>query len=162
MSKWRMPAALPVEWEMRSLDSAKITAWTLGEGRFRHIVEHAPRPDGTPPVCLWYLEQLGSQLHGGGSIVQAYGCWDPRDHIFFKRPPRSPRRRHRRALAAHGRRLVWTVEMSVGRTVQLVKAVTQRVVRRRMGFLRRWREVNAEEAGNLAYFLPELYFQESE
>jgi hypothetical protein len=31
------------------------------------------------------------------------------------------------------------------------------LVRRRMAFLQRWRQHNVEEAGNLPYFLPELY-----
>jgi hypothetical protein len=30
-------------------------------------------------------------------------------------------------------------------------------MRRRMAFLERWRQHNVEEAGNLPYFLPELY-----
>jgi hypothetical protein len=36
-------------------------------------------------------------------------------------------------------------------------ALASRILRHRMAFLHRWRQHNVEEAGNLPYFLPDLY-----
>ena len=56
--------------------------------------------------------------------------------------------------------LAWTVEQTVGSAAPGLRAVTRRVVQHRMAFLERWRQHNAEEAGNLPHFLSELYAQE--
>jgi hypothetical protein len=53
--------------------------------------------------------------------------------------------------------LCWTVEMTVGSLEPGLRTMVRAVVRRRMAFLERWRQHNVEEAGNLPYFLPELY-----
>jgi glyoxylase-like metal-dependent hydrolase (beta-lactamase superfamily II) len=55
--------------------------------------------------------------------------------------------------------LARTIEMTVGSTAPGLKAVTTRIIRRRMAFLGRWRQHNVEEAGNLPNFLPDLYYQ---
>jgi len=85
MARWVIPEPLPVDWPMRTVDSAKITARALADGRFRQTVEHAPLSGVTPPMCLWYLEQLDRRLSWRGRTVLAYRLWHPRDHISFTR-----------------------------------------------------------------------------
>jgi hypothetical protein len=53
--------------------------------------------------------------------------------------------------------LCWTVEMTVGSPEPGLRTIVRPLMRRRMAFLERWRQHNVEEAGNLPYFLPELY-----
>jgi hypothetical protein len=53
--------------------------------------------------------------------------------------------------------LCWTVEMTIGSQEPGLRTIVRAVARRRMAFLQRWRQHNVEEAGNLPYFLPELY-----
>src|SRR5579864_8153304 len=60
VTRWQIPAPLPVGWTMRSLDSATVTAGFLADGRFRQRIEHAPLPGVTPAMCLWYLERAGT------------------------------------------------------------------------------------------------------
>jgi hypothetical protein len=200
MTTWRIPQPVVIGWEMRTPDSAKITAGSLDDGRFRQTVEHAPLPGITPAMCLWYLERLDRTLTWRNQTTLAYRFWHPRDHIFFDRhgsfgpggrwhiveafgADRSflldqmfhvtrlgdmgftmEVRRLGHPVAVIDERwqpgptgLVWTVEMTVGSTAPGLRAVTRRVVRRRMAFLERWRQHNVEEAGNLPHFLPELY-----
>ena len=57
--------------------------------------------------------------------------------------------------------LCWTVEMTVGSPEPGLRMIVRAVVRRRMAFLERWRQHNVEEAGNLPYFLPELYTRDA-
>ena len=44
MARWVIPEPLPVDWPMRTLDSAKVTVGILADGRFRQTVKHAPLP----------------------------------------------------------------------------------------------------------------------
>ena len=85
VTRWQIPEALPVDWQMRTLDTASITAGYLEDGRFRQRVEHAPLPGVTPAMCLWYLECAGRPLTWRGHTALAYRFWHPRDHIFFQR-----------------------------------------------------------------------------
>jgi len=85
VAAWQIPEPLFANWEMRSLDSAKVTAGRIEDGRFRQTVEHAPLPGVTPAMCLWYLERLGRPLTWRGRTALAYRFWHPRDHIFFER-----------------------------------------------------------------------------
>jgi hypothetical protein len=57
--------------------------------------------------------------------------------------------------------LCWTVEMTAGSAEPGLRMIVGAVVRRRMALLQRWRQHNVEEAGNLPYFLPELYTADS-
>src|SRR5579859_563510 len=63
MTTWQIPEPLAVGWQMRTLDSAKISARSLDDGRFRQTVEHAPLPGVTPAMCLWYLEHVDPPAH---------------------------------------------------------------------------------------------------
>ena len=85
VTRWQIPGALPVEWQMRALDTAGITAGYLEDGRFRQLVEYVPLPGVTPAMCLWYLERVDRQLTWRGHTALAYRFWHPRDHIFFQR-----------------------------------------------------------------------------
>jgi hypothetical protein len=85
MTTWQIPEPLAIGWQMRTLDSAKISARSLDDGRFRQTVEHAPLPGVTPAMCLWYLEHVDRQLTWRGRTALAYRFWHPRDHIFFQR-----------------------------------------------------------------------------
>jgi hypothetical protein len=85
MARWSLPEPIPVDWQMRTLDSAGIFAGTLPDGRFRQTVEHAPLPGVDPTMCLWYLEHVDQTLTWRGHTALAYRFWHPRDHIFFQR-----------------------------------------------------------------------------
>jgi hypothetical protein len=202
MTAWQIPEPLATGWQMRTPDSAKISAHSLDDGRFRQTIEHAPLPGVTPAMCLWYLERLDRTLTWENHTTLGYRLWHPRDHIFFARHgPFGPGSRwhiveafgaERRFLLDQVFRvtqlgdtgftmeirklgqpvaivderwrptpagLVWTVEMTVGTTAPGSRAVTRRIVRRRMVFLNRWRQHNVEEVGNLPHFLPDLYNQ---
>jgi len=85
VTRRQIPGALPVEWQMRALETASITAGCLGDGRCRQLVEHAPLPGVTPAMCLWYPERVDRQLAWRGHTALACRLWHPRDHIFFAR-----------------------------------------------------------------------------
>ena len=200
VTRWQIPEALPVGWQMRALDTARITVGYLEDRRFRQRVEHAPLPGVTPAMCLWYLERVDHQLTWRGHTALAYRFWHPRDHIFFQRRgsfgpgdrwhiveafgadrrflfdqvfdvtrldetgfTMEVRRLGRPVVVADERwrptaaGLCWTVEMTVGSSEPGLRTIVRAVVRRRMAFLERWRQHNVEEAGNLPYFLPEVY-----
>ncbi len=57
--------------------------------------------------------------------------------------------------------LRWTVEMTAGTAQPGLRAISDRIIRRRLAFLSRWRRHNVEEVGNLANFLPDLYQREA-
>jgi hypothetical protein len=85
MARWQIPEPVPVDWQMRTLDSARITSEKPADGGFRQVIEHAPLPGITPAMCLWYLERVDTELTWRDRTVLAYRLWHPRDHIFFKR-----------------------------------------------------------------------------
>lgn len=85
MTHWDIPQPIPIDWEMRKLDSASITWRTLPDGRFEQVVEHAPLPGVTPAMCLWYLENIDRVMTWRGHTALAYRFWHPVDHIYFKR-----------------------------------------------------------------------------
>ena len=88
-TRWQIPEALTVGWQMRALGTAGITAGYLEGGRFPQHVEHAPLPGVTPAMCLWYLERAGRPLTWRRHTALAYRFWHPRDHIFFQAGARS-------------------------------------------------------------------------
>jgi hypothetical protein len=40
MAKWKIPEPIPIDWTMRTLDSAKLTVRELPDGRFEQTIEH--------------------------------------------------------------------------------------------------------------------------
>jgi len=85
VTRWQISGALPVGWQMRAPDRARITAGYLQDGRFRQRVEHAPLPGVTPAMCLWYLERAGRPLTWRGHTALAYRFWHPRDRVTLVR-----------------------------------------------------------------------------
>jgi hypothetical protein len=58
---------VPIDWEIRQPDPAKITACTLDDGRFRQTAGHAPFPGVTPAIWPWYPEHLDRKLTRGAA-----------------------------------------------------------------------------------------------
>jgi hypothetical protein len=67
MATWQIREPVPIDWEIRQPDPAKITACTLDDGRFRQTAGHAPLPGVTPAIWPWYLQRLDRKLTRGAA-----------------------------------------------------------------------------------------------
>lgn len=85
MTERRIPPPIPIDWAMRTPETARIAVHELADGRLRQTIEHAPLPGVTADMVLWYLERVDQDMIWRGRRALAYRFWHPVDHISFER-----------------------------------------------------------------------------
>lgn len=82
MARLEMPPPLEVDWEMKSISSAKTDMRRLPDGRIELTIEHDTIRGATPAMLTWWFRTFpdGTVEHKG-ERVSMYRLWHPHDHI---------------------------------------------------------------------------------
>ena len=78
------PAARPVLYPLRPIDTATVHYATAPHHRRRVTIVHRPLAGVTPAMLLDWFTHLGGTLRYGGAVIDRYLAWHPLDHIRWE------------------------------------------------------------------------------
>ncbi len=78
------PAARPVLYPLRALDTATVRYTAAPHHRRRVTIVHRPLPGVTPAMLLDWFTGLGGTMEYGGVVIDRYLAWHPLDHIRWE------------------------------------------------------------------------------
>jgi hypothetical protein len=78
------PAARPVLYPLRSVDTATVRYTAAPHHRRRVTIVHRPLAGVTPPMLLDWFTHLGGTMRYGGVVTDRYLAWHPLDHIRWE------------------------------------------------------------------------------
>jgi len=78
------PAARPVLYPLRSVDTATVRYTCAPHRRRRATIVHRPLAGVTPAMLLDWFTGLGGTMNYGGVVVDRYLAWHPLDHIRWE------------------------------------------------------------------------------
>lgn len=84
MKRLALPRPRPVLFPLRSPDTARTTVQDLSLHRRRVTIDHRPLPGITPPMLLWWFQNIGGTMAYGDEVVPNYLAWHPVDHIRWE------------------------------------------------------------------------------
>ena len=79
-----MPAARPVLYPLRTVDTATVHYTSAPHHRRRATIVHRPLAGVTPAMLLDWFTQLGGTMRYGGVAIDRYLAWHPLDHIRWE------------------------------------------------------------------------------
>lgn len=83
MAGIQLPPPRPVEWPLRSADSARVSRTREG-GRTVIAIEHAPLPGVTAEMLTWWYGHVPGSMSYAGTTHPRYLVWHPLDHIAYR------------------------------------------------------------------------------